>query len=117
MSVYSLETQSAYNYYVKHRATLLHLSDKEFVNTYFLIGEKVNKKEQMFSSTMLEFLCTENCELVNYINDKLNGKFDKKTKTIKLVDSDVEQGDTFNITQIIEDKMQWGDENTQGTQW
>jgi hypothetical protein len=109
MSIYNLENQTSLNYYVKHRANLLHLSDKEYANKYFLIGEKVNKKEQMFSQVMLELLCTENCELINYLNDKLSGKFEKKLKPIKLVDSDVECGGTYNVTQIIEEKKKWND--------
>lgn len=83
MSLYNLENNSAFNYYVKHRTNLLHLSDKEYINTYFLIGEKVNIKEQMFSQVMLELLCTENCELINYINDKLNGKLPIVQKHVK----------------------------------
>lgn len=78
MSVYNLENQTSFNHYVKNRVKFLHLSDKEYVNKYFLIGEKVNKKEQMFSQVMLELLCTENCELINYINDKLEGKSEVK---------------------------------------
>jgi hypothetical protein len=109
MSIYNLENQTSFNYYVKHRANLLRLSDREYANKYFLIGGKVNKKEQMFSKVMLELLCTENCELINYINDKLSGKFEKKLKPIKLVDSDVEQGDTYNVTQIIDRSMIWND--------
>lgn len=87
MSLYSLENQTAFNYYVKHRANLLYLSDREYANKYFLIGEKVNKKEQMFSQVMLELLCTENCELINYINDKLSGKLSVECKPIKKQES------------------------------
>lgn len=83
MSIYNLENQTSFNYYVKHRANLLHLSDKEYANKYFLIGEKINKKEQMFSQVMLELLCTENCELINYINNKLNGKLPVECKPVK----------------------------------
>lgn len=83
MSLYSLENQTSFNYYVKHRVNLLYLSDREYANKYFLIGEKIDNKEQMFSQVMLELLCTENCELINYINDKLNGKLPTECKPIK----------------------------------
>lgn len=94
MSIYNIEYQTAFNYYKKHRELLLCMSDKEYVNKYFLIGEKstnnnnnnkdkgnsknsiVDKKEQQFSQIMIEMLCTENCELINYINDKIEGKED-----------------------------------------
>lgn len=104
MSVYSLETQQAFNYYVKHRANLLYLSDREYANTYFKIGEKINKKEQMFSQVMVEILCTENCEIINYINDKLNGILPIecepiKKEHIKDCRDDKECKDTWNSTQ------------------
>lgn len=84
MSIYNLENQTSLNYYAKHRANLLRLSDREYAHTYFLISEKINKKEQKFSQVMLELLCTENCELINYINDKLEGKSEvKKSKSVK----------------------------------
>lgn len=109
MSVYSLETQSAFRYYAEHREKLKNFSDREYANTYFLIGEKINKREQNFSQVMVEFLCTENCELINYINDKLNGKFSKKSKPIKLADNDVDYGDDINVTQIFNTEMTWED--------
>lgn len=113
MSAYSLENQSALNYYKKHRQILLDMSDKEYIYTYFLVGEKINKKEQRFSLTMKELLCTENCELINYINDKLNGKFERKpSKPLKIIEQD-NYGDTYNITQVIEKEATW----TEQTQW
>lgn len=80
MSIYNIEYQTTLNYYKKHIGILLSMSDKEYISSYFLIGEKdnknktVNKKEQQFSMVMTEMLCTENCELINYINDKITAK-------------------------------------------
>lgn len=107
MSLYSLENQSVLNYYAKHRQRLLDLSDKEYIYNYFLVGEKINKKEQKFSLVMKELLCTENCELINYINNKLIGKIGKKLKPLKLLDNDSQRGDTYNITQIIKEEKTW----------
>ena len=74
MSVYSLETQTPYKHYKKHRENILYLADKEYMYSHFFIGEKVNKKEQIFSNIMLEILCTDNCELLQFLDDKLQGK-------------------------------------------
>ncbi len=118
MSVYSLETQSAFRYYAEHREKLKNFSDREYANTYFLIGEKINKREQNFSQVMVEFLCTENCELINYINDKLNGKLEpKKDKGLEFVETETGGNITYNITNVYDTEMVWGDDNTNGTQW
>ena len=110
MSVYNLEDQTALKYYKKHREYLLNIADKEYIKTYFLVGEKINKKRQQFSLVMTELLCTENCEVINYLNNKLVGKIGKKLKTLKLVNSDTEEGDTYNVTQIIREEATWENE-------
>ena len=112
MSVYSLEEQTPLKYYKKHREKLLKLSTKEYVNTYFLIGEKVNKKEQMFSTIMLEILCTENCELLKYLDDKLQGRQEAKVRSLEEVSVDNGGNITYNVTQIIKEEFKWND-----TQW
>lgn len=117
MSIYSLENNSAFNYYVKHRENLLYLSDREYANTYFKIGEKINKKEQMFSQVMLELLCTENCELINYINDKLSGKQEGKIKHLEEVTVQNGGNITYNITNIVESDMHWGNEGDSTVPW
>lgn len=113
MSVYSLDTQTPLKYYYKHRENLLNLSDKEYVNSHFLLGEKVNKKEQIFSTIMLELLCTNSCELNKFLDDYLQGRQEnKRTSTLEEVDIDNGGNITYNITQIIERPMTWTD-----TQW
>ena len=115
MSVYNLEYQTALKYYKKHRETFLDLSDKEYINSHFLLGEKVNKKEQLFSAVMLELLCTDNCELLKYIDDKLQGKQEgKRTSTLEEVDIDNGGNITYNVTQVIDGSMHWAND---GTQW
>jgi hypothetical protein len=109
MSLYNLENQSAFNYYKKHRQILLDMSDKEYIYNYFLVGEKINKKEQQFSLVMKEMLCTENCELINYINDKINGKLESKIQSgLEIIKQD-NKNITYNVTQVIETPMQWED--------
>ena len=109
MSVYNLEDQTALKYYKKHKEYLLDISNKEYINKYFLVGEKINKKEQQFSLIMTELLCTENCEIINYINDKLNGRLEfKKLKPLKIIKEE-DQNITYNITQVIREEMNWED--------
>lgn len=108
MSVYNLEDQTALKYYKKHKEYLLDISNKEYINKYFLVGEKINKKEQQFSLIMTELLCTENCEIVNYINDKLSGKLEPKNQnSLDLVEKSNGGNITYNITQVIKEEFEW----------
>ena len=109
MSLYNLYNQTALNYYAKHRQRLLDLSDKEYIYDYFLVGEKINKKEQKFSLVMKELLCTENCELINYINDKLSGKLAPTTRHLEEVTKTNGGHITYNVTQVIKEQKTWDD--------
>lgn len=111
MSVYNLEDQTALKYYKKHREYLLNISDKEHIKTYFLVGEKINKKRQQFSLVMTELLCTENCEVINYLNEKLNGKLEKRRiQNLDLVEQTNGGNITYNITQVIKEEATWENE-------
>lgn len=110
MSLYSLENNSALNYYKKHSERILDLSTKEYINTYFLVGEKINKKEQQFSLIMKELLCTENCEIINYINDKLEGRLEHNGNHLEVVNVSNGGHITYNVTQVLEQEATW--ENT-----
>ena len=103
MSLYNLENQTVLSYYAKHQERLLVLSDKEYIYNYFLAGKKINKKEQRFSFIMEEILKTQNCELINYINDKLKVNLETSCK-VKSTEKPIV---VYNITQIIEKKMEW----------
>ena len=109
MSLYNLYNQTALNYYTKHRQRLLDLSDKEYIYDYFLVGEKINKKEQKFSLVMKELLCTENCELINYVNDKLSGSSEKKIRHLEGVTKTNGGHITYNVTQVIREDFNWSD--------
>jgi tRNA G26 N,N-dimethylase Trm1 len=104
MSVYSLSTQSASKYYDKHLKNILDLSKKEYVQKYFKVGKKINEKEQMFSNVMIEFLATENCELLNYINNKLEGRLGHVSGSLQIAPK---ESINYNITQVIREKSLW----------
>jgi len=113
MSIYSLENQSAFNYFAKHREFILQFSDRKYIRSHFLVGEKQNEEEEKFSHVMYGFLCTKNCELINYIDKKLRGKLEPvKAKPLNIIETDNGRGDVYNITQIIGEGMEWED-----TQW
>ena len=78
----------------------------------FISGEKVNKKEQIFSTIMLELLCTTNCELIKYIDDKLQGRQEAKLRNLEEVSIDNGGNITYNITQIIDRPVLWEDPTT-----
>jgi hypothetical protein len=59
-------------------------------------------------------LCTENCELINFINDKLNGKLEsKKLNDLQVLEKNNGGNVTYNITQVIKQEATWEGQ----TQW
>ena len=110
MSLYNLENRTILNYYILHKEKLLNFSDKDYIFKYFSAGKKVNKKEQTFSYIMEELLKTQNCELINYMNDMMAQVViikDKCGKPLVISKCNVPTPATCNITQIIEKKMIW----------
>ena len=109
MSLYNLQEQTALKYYLDNREKLLSMSNKEYAHAYFLVGKKVNKQEQRFYTIMNELLCTENCELINYINDKINDRLDiSENGVLQITPSNVRSPNIiYNITQVIKEEMEW----------
>lgn len=48
-------------------------TDEMYVNEKFLIGEPVEDEELYHTLAFYRLLCTDSCEMTNYINDKING--------------------------------------------
>lgn len=66
------------------QSRLLQLGDNLIMNKRFMIGEKVDRDEMNFVESFYSMLCTDNCELKDYINKKIQGKlgcdYNKDTK-------------------------------------
>lgn len=74
-----MSTQSIYiknlNYYqYEFENRLLKSVDDLKIYNRFMIGEKPNKDKIFFIKMFNKILCADNCELINFIGDKIKNK-------------------------------------------
>jgi hypothetical protein len=63
---------------------LLQMSDAYFYKVNFLLGEGVDRDKMNFSLQAEQYLNTEECEMLQFISDKIEGKLEpNKKKTSK----------------------------------
>ena len=65
---------------------LLNSFEQYFYNKNFRIGETANMEEMTYNRRIKNILCSDDCEVVNYMQDKLDGKLcaENKPKRRKL---------------------------------
>ena len=84
MSQYSLDTLTRETYLNNYEQRMLNDFDSYYFDTYFRIGGGIkDKKQWRHAKRLANTLDTENCTLINYIQDKIEGKFEKKPKKKK----------------------------------
>jgi hypothetical protein len=77
MSTKSINTLTRETYLEKAEDNLLRMSDAYFYKKKFLIGEGIDEDKQDFYMQNYRFLCTDNCEMNNFIQDKIEGKLEE----------------------------------------
>lgn len=90
MSTQSIIKKSKERYYEEFDKKAQCNADHYFMYNNFRIGEDMNYMEALFYNKLKKLMCTDNCELVDWIKKKLEGKLEecgvKKTKEKSLQD-------------------------------
>jgi len=74
MSVYNLDIQSQNRYYNSAQEKIKEEFKKYYFNKNFKVGEGIKDFDEVkYAITMSNILCTDNCEIINYVQDKLDG--------------------------------------------
>lgn len=106
MSSKSLKTLSVNTYIVKNDNRLLKLSDNYFFNKHFLLGVKIDRDELLFSTIFDSLLYSKNCEILDLIKDKIEGKLEPK-KIIPLNTSTTSTNEEDTCKDECEDIEAW----------
>lgn len=85
MSTKNISYTNRQTYLDKSLEMLLSLSDAYFYKNKFLLGEGADKDKVLFYMQMSNSLCTDNCEMIKFIEDKIKGEVKKSCKTSKEV--------------------------------
>lgn len=83
MSTKNIIYTNKQNYLEKSEQMLLNFSDAYFNKKRFMLGNGVDKDKLIFYMQINDSLCTENCEMIKFINDKISGKLRDECKISK----------------------------------
>lgn len=77
MSTQSILDLNREIYLDKAEKNLLQMSDAYFFKKRFLMGEGADEDKVDFYSQMYRLLCTDNCEMKDFIQNKIEGKLEE----------------------------------------
>lgn len=83
MSSQSIRLQSQQRIQQEVEENLFYDFENYFLNKNFKIGGVADRAEANHNYYLYKLLCTDNCEIVNYIQDKIDGKLECKNKPKK----------------------------------
>jgi hypothetical protein len=101
------------DYFDKAESDLLKGADQYYLNKKFGIGEDVNKDKIRHAQLFYGILCTDECELIEWVNKKINGDLEgvhykPSMKDFKIYDEPYGQNDSNKITECCDwSSLEW----------
>jgi hypothetical protein len=84
MSGYSLQILDREKYFNEFDENIIYSFDKYVYQKNFRVGKGIeDKKELAHDLIFSRILCTDNCEMINYIQCAIEGELEKRGKTFK----------------------------------
>lgn len=95
------------NYFDVHEEFLLKQADSYYLTKKFGIGEEINKDRLRHSLLFYNILCTDECELIDWVNKKITGQIDGYRTTIKREALYGAQININNLTTAVDEHCEW----------
>lgn len=112
MSTYSLNILDSKKYQKEFQENIIYSFEQYIYKEHFRLGNGIGNEDELKHNLILSrILCEDNCEIVNYIQDKLEGKLElspkkkKRKKLSELLDLCSEQ-DSCTKEEVIQ-KIFW----------
>lgn len=83
MSQQQVNKISAQKYLETAEKMLIKQADSYYVKEHFRVGSDFDKSKFIFYALFADILCTEDCEIVNWVDRKIRGKLEGKIKVSK----------------------------------
>jgi hypothetical protein len=96
MSQQQINRISAKNYIEKSQNTLKKQADLFYLEEHFKINSKYDKQKFLYSQLYSDILCTDDCEVLNWIDKKIRGALE--SSDIEIVDLKSLQTNKRDIT-------------------
>lgn len=110
MSTYSLEILDAEKYKIEFDENIRYSFEQYLYKKHFKVGEGIkNEKELKHDLILSRILCSDRCEIVNYIKDTIEGRLQsphKKKKKRSLLEM-FEEHEHQNLYNSEDQKLYW----------
>ena len=83
MSQQQINRISAKKYLERANSTLLREADLYYLEEIFMLETKHNKDKFLHAQLYKDILCTDDCEVLNWVDRKIRGKLEGKVKLSK----------------------------------
>ena len=114
MSTQSILVKNLDNYQDSFDNKLRRIGEDFIIHKRFMIGEKMDFNKMMFTKSFHKLLCTDNCELIDWVDKKIKGKLKEKgvKHKSKPTVSDLfkiyqQQVEDCNITEVTKECCDW----------
>lgn len=102
MSSYSLQILNSEKYSQEFEENILYSFDNYIYKKHFRVGEGIkDEKELKHNLIFSRILCEDNCEIINYIQDKIMGKLEDCTKNKKNISQTLIKFSKCNSSKIV----------------
>jgi hypothetical protein len=101
------------NYFDKSESDLIQGADLYYLNKKFGVGNDVDKDRIRHAQLFYNILCTDECELIEWVNKKINGdlediKYKSPIKNFRIYDEPYGQDDSNKITECCDwSSLEW----------
>ena len=83
MSQQQINRISLEKYLEQAKITLQKQADSYYVKEHFRIGKDFDKNKFLFAQLYEDVLCTDDCEIINWVDRKIRGRLEGKIKLSK----------------------------------
>ena len=111
MSQQQINKISAETYLEKAQNTLKKQADAYYLKEHFRVGTEYDKNKFILNHLFSEILCTNDCEILNWIDRKIRGKLEgdiklSKDKKIEPTNPDIIINNYYN-TEAKYEEVEW----------
>jgi hypothetical protein len=95
------------NYYDNFETAILKQADLHYLVKKFGIGEDIDRDRLRHDQMFYNILCTDECELIDWVNKKITGQINKCDTSIKVKNIFGEFPNISNISDSADEQCEW----------
>ena len=109
MSTQSISTLSKNKYSEEAQEILIYNFEQYFYYRNFRLGTGIKEDESLHNMYLLELFCNNNCEVYNYLYDKIAGRLEPKRNKKLAISEVIKDHSSHQHPIVMNTKVYWTD--------